>query len=90
MSAAVTSMPQGTVAADPLRLLSVKDLAAVFGVGEHAIRKRIRLRQLGPVIRRGKAYVMRAEVLRRYFEDAEREWESESRGAGRPERRPVS
>lgn len=90
MSAAATSMPQGAAGADPLRLLSVRDLAMVFGVGEHAIRKRIRLRQLGPVIRRGKGYVMRAEALKRYFEDAEREWETEGRSAGALARRATS
>lgn len=65
----------------PLRLLAVPELARIFGVGEAAIRKRIRLRQLGPVIRRGKGYVMRAEALRRYLEAAEREWEGQGRTA---------
>ena len=75
---------------DPLRLLSVRDLASLFGVGAPAIRKRIRLRQLGPVVRRGKSYVMRAEALRRYFEDAERQWESEGREAASATRRARS
>lgn len=64
-----------------LRLLSVRDLAEVFAVTEDAIRKRIRLRQLGPVIRQGRGYVMRAEALRRYLEDAERAWGRPSRAA---------
>lgn len=67
--------------ADSLRLLSVKDLADVFRVTEDAIRKRIRLRQLGPVIRQGRGYVMRAEALRRFLEEAERAWGRSPRAA---------
>lgn len=59
---------------NPLGLLSVRDLAKVFGLTEDAIRKRIRLRQIGPVIRQGRGYVMRVETLRRFFEQAERAW----------------
>ncbi len=60
--------------ANSLRLLSVKELAAIFRVGEPAIRKRIRLRQLGPVLRQGRGYVMRASALERYFARGEAEW----------------
>lgn len=61
------------------RLLNVADLAQIFSVGEAAIRKRIRLRQLGPVIKRGKRYVMRLAALQRFLESAEEEWTREGR-----------
>ena len=70
-------MPDAITPHEP-RLLSTKQLAEIFGKTEAAIRKQIRLRQLGPVIRHGKGYYMRAETLRRFLEGEEERWKRES------------
>ncbi len=61
------------------KLLTTKQLAEIFGVSAAAIRKRIRLGQLGPVIKgAGKGYRMRAEALQRFLEGKEERWRRES------------
>ncbi len=59
------STPRGT------KILTTRDLAEMFGVTEAAIRKRIRLGQLGPAIRMGKGYIVREEALIRFLEAEE-------------------
>lgn len=54
-----------------VHLLDVADVAALYRVSEAAIRRRIRLGQLGPWMRAGRRWVTRRDTFMRWLDQQE-------------------